>query len=103
MVPEKLTVLGRTYKVLVGPETDEKLKKRQLLGEVHHIGSEIWLRSDIDEDLQKETLLHEILHIISFRGVELKEDVITVLTTGLWDFFKQNDCSWIFGKRKRRK
>lgn len=69
----------------------------------HHLHSDIKIRIDsaYPEDRQRETFIHECLHAIDCRVLndKLDEDTVAVLSSGLFDFIRQNKTAimWVMG------
>lgn len=61
------------------------------MGNVDSKRGTIILSSSIPEDFQKLPLLHEVFHCLSDRlGLELSEQQVLSLSSGLFRFFKEN-------------
>jgi hypothetical protein len=92
VIPETLTVLGRTYKVFVG-RCDDDLKQEGCWGRVRHALLEVDLRGDIAPENQREALWHEMLHCVDhllLGGEPLEERETHVLSNGLLLALRQN-------------
>ena len=51
----------------------------------------IWVNSTMTPEAIASTLIHEVIHLIAYlQGVDLKEEQITALETGIFSFIRSN-------------
>ena len=98
--PQAVRIGTQNYEV----EFVDKLSDCSTILYGHHLHSEmkIKLGSDYPDDLQRETFVHECLHAIDCRYLndKLSEDQISVLSSGIFDWIRNNPdaIDWVKGK-----
>ena len=70
-------------------------------GRYHSRLQKIQIAKDISNNQKESTLLHEVLHLISFHlQLDLSENQVAGLETGLYEFLQSNDIFSLNGKEK---
>jgi GH24 family phage-related lysozyme (muramidase) len=87
--PTRLTICGKQYQV-----KQKKLKDHENMvcyGMTIHPRLKIEINTSAKVEQRKETLLHEVIHAISIaNGINLKENQVEALSSGLYDTMKRN-------------
>lgn len=94
MLPESVTVLGKTY-TIEGATINDKSS-----GECDSIKQHIKIDMEWHSDMQQDTLLHEIVHAIDDQlNLKMGERRVNNMATGILAVMKDNPqiCRFIFG------
>jgi len=95
-IPEKIDIAGHEVRIeikdiLLDHERQETAGFAYLNSERIEIAKFGKEEEEASEDNQAETLLHEIVHLVSDKWyIELKEDQVEKLATGLYQVLKNN-------------
>jgi len=85
---KEVMVLGMKHKISYFKEHDptDSAMGRSLI----KMG-EIKICNEMPKDIQEQTISHEVVHIINDHlGIELKENQVCALASGLYSFIKEN-------------
>lgn len=85
MRPEKIKILGKVFKVVSGPLSED------LNGECDSDNQTIAIRDGQPLESEQDTLLHEVLHAVDdAMGLKMKEAQVKGAATGLLAVLKDN-------------
>ena len=90
MIPKRLKILGKTWKVKTVAKRI-KIEDTEALGssEIEHC--KIRLSTHMDEQQQKDTLLHEVVHAIDDTlALGMTEEQVHALGAGLYQVLSEN-------------
>ena len=93
MKPKTIKILGFTYRVHVCDQSQfpEGFRDNNV-GHVHHDTNDIYISTKCSRENQISILIHEVVHTISSKqGLNLTEETVIRLETGLFSFFSDND------------
>lgn len=96
-IPNRITVLGRAYKVSL--KNDKFLKRETGMhvdGSINYGAKNIYIKEDMLQTSKEYTLIHETVHLImNTTGLdqvilpELQEIICESITSGMHDFMRQ--------------
>ena len=91
-----IKILGQDFNIVDEPEGS---LEKKYVGTVCYKKSEIALERDLLPDVRNSTILHEIIHALDYKlKLDLSEDQVIRLETGLFAVMKDNNIPLIFPK-----
>lgn len=90
-----MKILGIPYKLNYKEQFDRAETNH---GSTDFLNTEINICKSLNSESRNSTFLHEVLHVIDFNlGLDLTENQIAALSSGLFAFFTENgfDTKWI--------
>ena len=92
MIPDKIIVLGKVYKIILDEPPDNDLIDIKFIGRLNHKKGTILIDKSFAIQRQLDCLIHEMLHAISY-DLELNfdEPVINRLSSALFDVLVSNN------------
>jgi hypothetical protein len=89
-----MKILGKEYNIIMVSDYNLLTDK---LGLIDYATNTIYLKDNPNEEIMKETLLHEVIHGIEFAlGLNLTEQQVTALSSGLYAVVKENGSDITF-------
>ncbi|WP_110113258.1 hypothetical protein [Bacillus sp. CGMCC 1.16541] len=98
-LPHKIKIAGVDYTVGLKELID---LDGSTLGQVIYQKSDITIKQSMSDDKKAQTLIHEMLHAILYESgyKEHSEEMVDRLSITLHQVLRDNDFSWLHGKRK---
>lgn len=89
-----MKILGKEYNIIMVSDYNLLTDK---LGLIDYATNTIYLKDNPNEEIMKETLLHEVIHGVEFAlGLNLTEQQVTALSSGLYAVVKENGSDITF-------
>lgn len=92
--PARVKIVGKAYGVTYAPQAHPELndpEDGELHGRIRHESQQVYVLETLSLEQEQDTLLHEVFHgIEAAMGLDLEEDEILRLATGLLAVIKDN-------------
>ena len=89
-IPKKLNILGHTYTIEFRDR--DKNDGASNPASCNIMEGKIWIDTRQSQDSKEAGLLHEIIEVINYlQALKLEHNKISLLETGLYQVFKDND------------
>lgn len=90
-IPKKLNIGGIEYKIKIVKDNSDGMHEAQYRGKVRFSEDEVDILESYSNESKFRTLLHEIIHILDDNyKLELNEEIIARLASGLYQVLKDN-------------
>ena len=86
---KKINIMGHEFKVKY---ENPRPWACNAMGRMDELTNTICVNSELPQSQQEATLIHEIVHVIfSTNGIDVSEEVVTVLASGLYEIIATNN------------